>query len=425
MKTERGARGVPGFVLLLVPLLLALGLTFLHSATAGTSHDGMARRQAIALLAALPVAALGALLPLRWFQHKAYVAYGVGVLALVLVLFVGIDLNHSRRWFAGPAGFLIQPSELFRPLLILALARAFLSYREEPGTRPLLVAGLLLAVPCLLVRAEPDLGTALSYVPGALAMAYVAGVRRRVFVGAVLLAALGATLAMQSPWPLRDYQKERVQTFLFSIPRASAKVRELHRAGDVEQANLLQAQIREVKRTSGYQSHTALTSVGSGGVEGKGLGQGPQNRLGFLPERHNDFVFAVIAEELGLWGGVVVVTLYLALVLAVFQVAATARCEFAGLVLVGIGSGLVAQAFANIAMTLGLLPITGMPLPFVSQGGSSLLASLSMIGLVVSAGRAREGEALSAPRRASRHDPFGASAPGAGEWQLPRRGLVD
>jgi rod shape determining protein RodA len=403
---------------LLVLALIALGLLFVQSSTAGTRLDGLEGRQLQMVLASLPILVAFAAFGHRRLARHAWLLYATGLLALVAVLFFGVNSNGARRWFMGPFGFLIQPSEVMKPLLVLALSR-WLQFREAPERlRDLAVPLLLVALPAALVKIEPDLGTALLYVPILAAMLWAAGARKRFFAGALLVVAVAAPAAYFSPF-LADFQKKRIQTFLTSVREKSGEVDDARRAAsnapdetararEAARADVLQAELSDLKRGEGYQSHCAQTSIGSGGWLGKGLGQGPQNRLEYLPARHTDFVFAVIAEEWGFAGSCGVLLLFCLLGLSFLSVAAGTRDRFSRLVCVGAAACLVPQAFANIAMASGLMPVTGIPLPFVSHGGSSLFASFALLGMVVAAARSqRNHEPFSYPS-ADPPDPFAA-----------------
>jgi rod shape determining protein RodA len=379
---------VPWHVPALTAALLALGFVFLRSSTAGTHVEGLELRQLKIVLASLPAVLLLGRLRHRRLARIAFLLYAAGLLALAAIPFAGVQVGGARRWFDAPFKLRVQPSELMKPLLVLALAR-WLEFRPPPKRLRDFAGPLLLALaPFVLVLLEPDLGTALLLLPILAAMLWVAGARRVHVAAAAALAVALAPAAWYSPL-MADYQRERVRTFLTSVPQLSQQALQARRAGDEERALEVERRLAEHKRGAGYQSHASQTSIGSGGLAGKGLGQGPQNRLSYLPARHTDFVFAVVAEEWGFAGGCLVVGLYLLLGLSLLSVAAGTRDRFSQLVSVGAAASLVPQAFANVAMACGLLPVAGIPLPLVSQGGSSLLSSFVLLGIVVSAARSR------------------------------------
>ncbi len=400
---------VPWQIPVLSSLLVVLGLLFVRSSTQGTQLEGLERRQLLMIGAALPALLLFGSLSHRRLARLAFPLYALGLGALLLVPWIGTDVGGARRWFRLPFEVQLQPSELMKPLLVLALAR-WLEFRRPP-TRLVDLLGplLLIGAPFVLIKLEPDLGTALLLLPIGVAMLWYAGARKLHFLGGAALVATLVPVIYFSPI-LAEYQKERVRTFLESVPDVAAKALEAHRTGAAGEADRLERELVELKRGSGYQSHCAQTSIGSGGLFGKGLGQGPQNRLSYLPARHTDFIFAVIAEEWGLLGGGAVLLLFVLLGLSFLSVAAGTRDRFSQLVSVGAAASLVIQAFANVAMASGLMPVTGIPLPFVSQGGSSILSSLLLLGLVIAASRSRRDGEPFLYRANEPSDPFHARA---------------
>lgn len=400
---------LPWQLLLLTATLLATGILFVRSSTLGTANEGLERRQLVLSAAALPALLLFAGLAPRRLARLAYPLYALGIGLLCLVPFLGIDVGGARRWFRLPMNVLFQPSEVMKPFLVLALAR-WLEFRREPRQlSDWLGPVALTALPFLLIKFEPDLGTALLLVPILVAMLWCAGARKLHFLGGALLAVVLVPAIYFSPI-LKPYQKERVQTFLESVPELAEKELLARRAGDDATAEKLGEKLRELKRGAGYQSHCAQTSIGSGGLFGKGLGQGPQNRLSYLPARHTDFIFAVVAEEWGFVGCCAVLLLYLLLGLSCLSVAAGTRDRFSQLVATGAAAALVMQAFANVAMTTGLMPVTGIPLPLVSQGGSSVLSAFLLVGMVLSAARSRRDAEPFLYRGLQPVDPFHARA---------------
>lgn len=408
---------VPWTILLLVSALIGLGLLFVRSSTSGTHLDGLEVRQLELVIASLPILFFFAWVDYRRLARHAFLLYLLGLLALAAVLVVGKYSNGARRWFEGPFDFRVQPSELMKPLLVIALAR-WLEFRDAPERlRDFLVPVALALAPAALVKIEPDLGTALLFVPIVAAILYAAGARKRWFAAAIVVAAVAAPAAYYSPF-LADFQKKRIATFLTSVRELSSDVQEARRAAKeapperrkeaVAAADALEIRLVDLKRGEGYQSHCAQTSIGSGGLLGKGLGQGKQNRLEYLPARHTDFVFAVIAEEWGFVGSAVVLLLFTLLGLAFLSVAAGTRDRFSRLVCVGAAACLLPQAFANIAMASGLMPVTGIPLPFVSHGGSSLFASFALLGMVLAAARSQRNHEPFLYPAVDPQDPFSA-----------------
>ncbi len=347
--------GIP----ILAAALLALGAIFVHSASAGPEDpfpSPLARAHLIRIAIGSALFLAAATVDYRRFERVAPVLYGIGIallLALLAIKWVGGE--PVVRWFRF-GGFSLQPSELVKLVSILLLARIIKSgqilERRVPWISCLVVAG----APFLMVSAQPDLGTALVLVPIAAGMLWVGGASGRTF------GALGASGVIASAiglrFFLRDYQWERLQVFLGI-------------AGDGEGS------------ADGYQLAHSMISIGSGGPAGKGLFLGTHHELGYLPEDHNDFIFGVIGEEWGLIGTLGTVLLFLALYLLLLRVAWRTREPFGRLVVVGVFAQLASQTLVNLSMTVGLLPVTGLPLPFVSFGGTSMLVTMLSLGIVV------------------------------------------
>jgi rod shape determining protein RodA len=379
---------LPWLVPLSAAALVALGILFVRSSTAGTDLEGLERRQLRVVLASLPALVLLAFMPVRRLARLAFALDAAGLAALAAVLFVGVTVGGARRWFDTPIGLRLQPSELMKPLLVLALAR-WLEFRPRPERlRDWAVPGALTLLPFALIEIEPDLGTALLLLPIAAAILFAAGARIAHLGAAALAGAVLLPAVALSPL-LADYQRARIETYLTSVPDLAERVGEARRNGDDAQAAALARTLAEHKRGEGWQSYCAQVSIGSGGLLGKGLGEGPQNRLSFLPARHTDFIFAVIGEEWGLAGACGVLALYLLLGFSLLSIAAGTRDRFSQLVCVGAAAALVPQALGNIAVACGLVPVTGIPLPLVSQGGSSVLSSFALIGIACAAARSR------------------------------------
>ena len=294
-----------------------------------------------------------------WFSRFDYLNhqyllkhYAVGGLVLLLLPFLfGVVTRGAVRWI--PLGsFTLQPSEIIKPFFILILAW-FLSHSAEKLARwkTGLTYLVLLAVPALLIFKQPDLGSTL--VVGAiwLTMLLLSKAPKTYLV--ILLLLGGAILPISNRF-LADYQKQRLISFI--NPYADPKL-------------------------SGYQVIQSVIAVGSGGLWGRGLGHGFQTQLNFLPERQTDFIFATIAEELGLVGAGVLIVLYVLLLLRLLTIASKTSDSFSYLIVIGVFGLMISQGMVNIGMNLGLMPITGVTLPLVSSGGSSLLTTLICLGL--------------------------------------------
>ncbi|MBM3307461.1 MAG: rod shape-determining protein RodA [Candidatus Eisenbacteria bacterium] len=382
--------------------LVAVGIVMVYSATRGAadaSLSGLAQRQAV--FAVLGLAALvGALfVPQDTLEILAPLLYGLAMALLVAVLFVGVGKMGERRWLdLGVLRF--QPSELAKYAMILLLARwlARKKTKLERATH-LVVPIVITLIPFGLVLREPDLGTSLMFPLILLPMLYWAGARPVVIL-LLLAPALSVVLAFHLVvWLVflgalacllylsRVLLTDKVVVFTASVV-----------AGRV--SPLLWAHLEEYQRhrvlaflspekyrfSTGYQLIQSKIAIGSGSAFGKGFLQGTQKNYAFLPEQHTDFIFSVLGEEFGFLGCAVVLALYLYLVLRMLRLAAQARNRFAGLVIVGIASMLFVQSAVNVGVTLGMSPVTGMPLPLLSYGGTSLLVTLGAIGVVLGMG---------------------------------------
>jgi len=337
--------------------LVAFGLVMVYSATSASAAlgdgDPMSYLKRQAIYALLGVVAMTALA--RFDYHRLrYLAAPLLLAALGLcaaVLVVAPEINGARRWFLlGPASF--QPSELAKLALCL-FAALYLARRPAPQTfgqllRPL---GLVTAAFCGLILLEPDLGTTISLCAMVLAILLVAAVPVRLLAVASLLAAGVGMLAI---W-VEPYRRARVFSFLDPWSDAQG---------------------------SGFQIVQAMIGIGSGGITGEGLGEGVQKVL-YLPEAHTDMIFAVVGEELGLVGSSLVICAFGAFALAGFRIALRCRDPFGKLLATGITALVTAQATINLAAVLGIAPLTGIPLPFVSYGGSSLVVLLAGVGILL------------------------------------------
>jgi rod shape determining protein RodA len=334
--------------------LTLVGIAMIHSTTSGTPRGDLGGRQALFALLALGVAAV-----FLAIDYRILLEYSPGLYAFTLLLLAGLPLFGSRiagaKSWIRLAGFQVQPSELAR--ISIALLLAFLLERDEGKllrTRTIAILAGAVGLPMLLVLLQPDTGVALTYIPFLLAALFFGGMRPKWW--AVLI--MTGALALGGSWfLLKDYQKDRIRTFL--DPHLAV-------------------------RGAGYQVRQARIAIGSGGVFGKGWKQGTQSRLGFLPVRHTDFVFAALAEEWGFAGVAVVVGLYGLLLARAFALARDARDRGGAMLVLLLVTNMAGEAVWNIAMNVGLMPTTGITLPLISYGGSSLLATWGMIGLILS-----------------------------------------
>lgn len=370
--------------------LMLLGTAFVYSATRAGEASGSALlfsevwfRQIVWYAVGLGAAAVLCLVDYHTLARWSFVIYWVTIILLIAVLIPGLGSKRSGawRWFDLHV-FMLQPSEFAKLAFILAQAN-FLSRPVEELKQPSIFwkAIGLIALPFVLILKEPDLGSALVLLPTGLAMMFVAGIPgkylMRLVGGVGILAALFLVDALFTPsgwWQvkLEDYQRQRLLVYFgadFAPPHASAL--EKNRA-------------QRVQFEKSYQVRQALISVGSGGLTGKGWHQGNQTALGFLPPgaAHNDFIFSVIAEEEGFVGSVVVLTLYSVVLFTGIRTASQARDRLGKLMAVGVVTLLFSHVFINIGMNIRIVPVTGIPLPLLSYGGSSVLGSLIAMGIL-------------------------------------------
>jgi len=347
--------------------LIGIGVAFVYSASyrSGPMGEGYYTSSPVKQVQwiGLGVAAFVALLFINYrvLLEHAYLLYLVGMASLVFVLFFGVTSAQilARRWIdLGP--FRVQPSEFMKLFTILALARYLMECESLRTFSGLAVPFGLVLAPMVLIVKEPDLGMALVFLPIVFAMLYAAGARPRHLV--LIVVAMLALVPIG--WShMRPYQKERVLGFITQDEPRSR---------------------RELYRLDLYQLEQAKVAIGSGRVFGRGWMKGSQNRLNFIPAktRNNDFIFAVICEEWGFVGANAVLGLFLLLLVLCGRVAEDVRHHGGRLVVVGVVAMLGTQAVVNTAMAAGQLPIVGLTLPFLSYGGSSMLASLVALGLV-------------------------------------------
>jgi len=376
--------------------LVVMGLLTVYSATTVPgAHQGLWLKQLLWAFLAFGAAWLVIAIPFRLFDSLAWPAYAISVVLLVAVLVMGTSVMGAKRWLdLGPLRF--QPSELAKIATVWLLARRFDNPRLDlRRVRDWLLPLLLVLIPMALVAKEPDLGTSLSFPVMLVTMYFWAGmpvgqlalglspvlnvvlffvtgslwwfaglfavmlalIRPRPLVLALMLIVNGAVAyAVPHMWDhLHDYQKRRIETFL-------------NPGSDPYGA--------------GYQIIQSRIAIGSGGVMGKGYLKGSQKALAYLPMRHTDFIYSVVGEELGFLGSLTVVVLYVVLILRGYRVAMAARSQFASLMAVGLVSALFYHIMVNMLMTIGWAPVTGLPLPLISYGGTALVVNAVQIGLL-------------------------------------------
>jgi rod shape determining protein RodA len=355
------------FLLLAATLgLIVFSLVTLNGAIAGEVSGGSGYyvvRQVGYALVGLVLMFLIARIDYTRFREFRLGLYGTAVGLILLVLAAGGVTRGSRRWLELPF-FRFQPSELGKVLLVLALSAFLIDRVRRLSEREVTARIMLLAlVPTLLVMVQPDLGTGIIYVAIALTLLFVAGIKWTHFVALSALAVTAVTVvlvlapAVGKP-VLKGYQKDRLTAFLHK--------------DDAD------------PRSQGYQLNQAAIAIGSGEKTGRGAEQATQTRLAFLPERHTDFIFAVIGEQYGFVGAAIVLSLYALMIWRALRILTLAKNLYGALIAGGIASMLMTQAFVNIGGNVGIMPITGIPLPLVSYGGSSVVVTLIALGFLQS-----------------------------------------
>ena len=353
------------FLLLTIIAIATFGTLVLFSA-GSSAHDlatgllhidaSYAIAHAMRFILMLGVALVLSLLPLRLWAAVAYPGYLIGVIMLVMVDFGGVVVNGAERWLQIVPGFRLQPSELMKIAVPLALARyyhqSFSAGRNSIWVH--IVAFLMVAVPVALVLRQPDLGTALMILGTGCAVIFFAGISLRIVVSLVVLVA--AMVPVVYFFALHDYQRQRVET-MFN-----------------PEADPLGA---------GYQLQQGLIAIGSGGVAGKGFMEGAQKELDYIPEQHTDFIFTIVAEEFGFVGAIVLLVAWGVCIIQGMQVAGNSRSTFGGLAAAGFVSTLLLYVVINIGMVIGLLPVVGIPLPLISYGGTVIVTVMVGFGLLM------------------------------------------
>ncbi len=332
-----------------------LGILQIFSATSGTALSDSSWKQILFFIVGIGLMFVVSSIDYHVLLEQVPVFYLVTVVALVGLLLFAPPINGSRSWIPMPGGFNLQVSEFSKVVILLVVSRYLAEVRSEQlALGDLVRLGALVGVPWVLVLLEPDLGTALTILPMLAVGIFLGGLRWQHLV--VILLVIGLILPV-SWFFLKDYQKARIMTF--ADPGADP-------------------------RGSGYQVIQSLIAVGSGGMWGKGIAQGSQTQFRFLPETHTDFIMSTFAEEHGFVGVMVALGLYFVLLMQIVQNAQMAP-DRAGLFLcMGVAALVLFHLLVNVGMVIGRMPVTGIPLPLMSYGGSSLLTMFLLLGLVQS-----------------------------------------
>ena len=348
---QRLTEHIDGPLLAITLALMAFGLATIYSATYSINDRtlGQAINMGIGLLAMW----FAAQIPPQKMMRFAVPLYVVGIILLILVFLVGIKVNGARRWL--PLGITrIQPSEILKIATPLLLAWYFHTHESVMKMRHYAMAGILLLIPFALIAKQPDLGTALMVGAAGFYAIFFAGLPWKVMIGMI------TTIAISSPfiWPfLHDYQRKRILTLIDPSTDPLG---------------------------AGYHIIQSTIAIGSGGPFGKGWLQGTQTHLEFIPERHTDFIFAVFSEERGLIGNGILILLYLLLVGRGLMITANAPTFFSRVLAGSITLSFFTYAFVNMGMVSGILPVVGVPLPFMSYGGTALVTLFIGVGILMS-----------------------------------------
>ncbi len=327
-------------------------MTEIGSATAHTKFAGAQVRQIYWILAGIACMFLVSMVNYQLLLERVHWMYIAAIASLMMVMIFGHRYLGAKRWIKMPGGWHLQPSEWVKLILILAVAKYFSDLHQKELTwTDFIKAGAIVGVPMLMVLTQPDLGTALTYIPIAIMGLFLGGLRAKQALTVVMLAGLMMPLAWHG---LKPYQRDRLTSFL--EPEADSQ-------------------------GSGYQVIQSLIAVGSGGIWGSSAGS--QTHLSFLPVPQTDFIFAAFAEEHGFVGALSVMLLYFIVLMRLTQNAQTAPDRAGTFVVMGVVAVLSFHILVNIGMVVGFMPVTGIPLPLMSYGGSSVLFMFLALGIVM------------------------------------------
>ncbi len=350
---------VDPLVALAAVALAGLGIASIYSATRGTDplayNTFYLERQTMFVVIGMGMGTVAALVDYQRLRLLSPLLYAFSIVLLLAVLSpLGSEVNGAQAWF-NFAGFGIQPSEFAKLAVIVMLANYLSRFDGDLNLRQLAVALTIPAFPMLLILQQPDVGTLLVFIAIIMGMLWIGGARLS-HIAVMTVTGVGMLVAVLSSPLLADYQRDRLTVFY---------------DGDITDAG------------AGFNQGQAQIAIGNGGFSGKGYGLGDQTRSGLVPEQETDFIFTVIGEELGFIGSMLVLGLFGLLIWRIWRAAQLAKDSFGTLICVGILAMIIFQMFESIGMTTGMMPVTGIPLPFISFGGSSSLVSFIAIGLVM------------------------------------------
>jgi rod shape determining protein RodA len=341
-------------LLTFILIICAFSVVEVYSTTYGTKFAGAHIRQIYWILGGLVLMFLMSLINYQVLLENSHWLYIAAIASLLAVTFFGKKYLGARRWVQLPGGQHFQPSEWVKLVLIIVLAKYFSESQDRASLSDIVKAGLIAAVPMLLVLKQPDLGTALTYIPVAIMALFLGGIQFR--HAAIILVVAGVLAPTIWHYGLKPYQKDRLTSFL--NPDADSQ-------------------------KEGYQVKQSKIAVGSGGIWGKGTLKGTQTQGSFLPEKHTDFIFAAWAEEHGFVGAIVVLLLYFMVLVRLIHNAQTAPDRGGAFVVMGVVAVMLFHILVNAGMVVGFMPVTGIPLPLMSYGGSSLLFTFLALGIVM------------------------------------------
>jgi rod shape determining protein RodA len=352
------------FGLFIGPIILCvIGVSVIYSLVFSSGDASLAFKQGVCAILGLLIMAVLAFTDYRNFRGFWWVFYLIALILLIVVDVMGTTAKGATRWI-DLGFFRLQPSEIAKISLIFALSSFFYKRIGKLALKDYLISAILMIPPIALILKEPDLGTALVVLFIYAVMLVVSRPTKKqavVIIASLLLLCSFATMSVFSIGPfgkfMKTYQRNRIMTFLNP---------------------------QNDPYGTGYNVKQAEISVGSGGLFGQGLGRGSQSQLKFLPEPHTDFIFAGTAEALGFFGSVLIIAIFLFIIIRIFAIASRAPDAYGLLLASGIGAMFLFQTAINIGMNLGLAPVTGIPLPFMSYGGTSLIISYLSLGLVQS-----------------------------------------
>ena len=339
--------------LLLFGLLVLLGVGLMVLYSAGDQSTALIIRQLVRLGTAFFVLLVLANIHPDRMRDSSYILYGIGLILLVAVLVFGHEGKGAQRWL-DLGFFRFQPSELMKLAVPLLVARYLAEYPLPPTVWRLIIGLIMIILPSLLIAKQPDLGTALLIASSGLIVVFLSGISWRIILGFITVCAAALPVLW---YVMHDYQRQRVLTFI-----------------NPESDPL----------GAGYHIIQSKIAIGSGGLFGRGWLEGTQSHLAFLPERSTDFIFAVIAEEFGLVGVGLLLTLYLLVAARGIYIASQAQTSFARLLAGSISITFLVYVFVNVGMVTGLLPVVGVPLPLISYGGTSMVTLLAGFGILMS-----------------------------------------